>query len=113
MIETILWWAMCADAITIAWGVTLLAARRNAEAVERRDREKQRIHWARPTNPASPPGTCPPDVVAWLSQPLVPRDRDASLFLFGFHRCAAALGHDPVRAQQDMLNQLLGRLRPR
>ena len=44
MIETILWWAMCAGAITIAWGATLLAAKRNAEAVERRYREWQRIH---------------------------------------------------------------------
>ena len=113
MIETILWWAMCAGAITIAWGATLPAARRNAEAVERRDREWQQIHWARQTALASRPDTCPPDVIAWLSQPLVPPDRATTFSLLSFQRCAAALGHDPARAQQDMLNQLQNVPRPR
>ena len=104
---------MCAGAITIAWGATLLAVKRIAEAVQRRDREWQQIHWSRQTDLASRPDTCPPDVVAWLSQPLVPPDRAASLSLLSFQRCAAALGHDPARAQQDMLNQLRNGLRPR
>ena len=112
MIETILWWVMCAGAITIAWGATLLAATRIAEAVERRDREWQRIHWARQTNLVSRSGTCPPDVVAWLSQSLVPPDQGVSLSLLSFQRCAAALDHDPARAQQDMLKQLQNGLRP-
>ena len=113
MSETFLWWAMCAGAITIAWGATLLAATRIAEAVERRDREWQQIHWARQTALASRPDTCPPDVIAWLSQPLVPPDRATTFSLLSFQRCAAALGHDPARAQQDMLNQLQNVPRPR
>ena len=70
----------------------------NAEAVERRDRAWQRTHWARQTALASHPNTCPPDVIAWLSQPLVPPDRATTLSLLSFQRCAAALGHDPAQA---------------
>ena len=68
----------------MATGATVLAASRDVQVVERRDREWQAIHWACQTAHMAHPDTCAPDVLEWLSQPLVPGDRLDTIPLLSF-----------------------------
>ena len=105
MTEVLLRWALCAGLRTIAAGATRLAAGRVAQAVERQDRTWQEAHRACPTSPVTTPGNCPPGVLKWLSQSLVPADRLDTLPLLGFQRCETACGRDPARDQAELLNR--------
>ena len=104
MTKILFWWAMCAGLLIIATSVTVLAASGVAEANERPDREWQEVHWARETAVIAHPDTCPPDVLEWLSKPLVLADRLDALPLLSFQRCAMTRGHDRARAQTKFLD---------
>ena len=112
MINTILWWSMCASLATLGTIAVVVASDRIRTVVARQDREWQEIHWARQTAHASHPDTCPYHVIEWLSEPLVPPDQVRHLPLLSFQRCALACGHHPARTQETLLNRLQAGRRP-
>ncbi len=99
-------WMLGATLLAVWWIVVSHAARGARAARERDDRELQQLHWMRQTTHLTHPHTCPPEVLAWLSEPLVPPDEADKLHLFSFQRCALACGHDPVSAQKMLLSEV-------
>ncbi len=99
-------WMLGATLLAVWWFAVSSAARDARAARERDDRELQQLHWMRQTIQLTHPNTCPPDVLVWLAEPLVPPGEADKLHLLSFQRCALACGHDPVSAQKMLLSEV-------